>query len=230
MRTIRQSVFETNSSSEHCVTVSEARRTADEFPELVNVDGRNVLEIEAQIDWECGQPGTCTDNLRDILDYLCIMAYNSVPWDCRDEETAKAIRRRNFELLLSCVQQAYQDVGLTAPDELSYYYSDVSGTKYRYPDSRDDNIIWAPDGAGCVRVKIDGDWNNLASGEFADLCQQHPEKVAKCIRTKYPFGVNHNLLFGDFGNLSFEEGYCSEESYGISDLLEKRFTLGFYRT
>ena len=62
MLTIRNQVFETNSSSEHCISFSQEYRTADEFPKL-NKDG--ILEVEIKHYWTCGAEGTETDNVSD---------------------------------------------------------------------------------------------------------------------------------------------------------------------
>lgn len=227
MRTIRQHVFETNSSSEHCVSVSNELRTADEFPKLTD-DG--VLEIEARIKWECGQPGTNTDSVRDILDYFCMLAYNLYQWDAR-EETVKKLHKEAFNDVLEAAQRAYENVGLEPPKAIFYYYTDVDGNKYRY-DGQFDGIdkIWAPDGSGIIECITGDTWNAYEETAFEQYAKDHPDRFAKCIRTKYPFGINHNLTFGSFDDVYFEEGYCSEESYGLDDLLQKRFTLEFYRT
>lgn len=226
MKTIRPCVFETNSSSEHCITVSDELRTADEMPAL-NPDG--ILEIEAKIKWECGQPGTTTDDVRDIMDYLCAMAFCLTPWDA-SAEAQKLVRTKSFESLLWYVQEAYKSLGLEPPKGIFYYFTDVNGKKYRYDGTGMDNVIKAPDGDGIIEAVIDGEWDQFTEEDFAVFEKRFPSKVAKCIRTKYPIDVNHNLMYGEFSELSFEEYYCGEETYGIKDLLTKRFTLDFYRT
>ncbi len=227
MRTIRYNVFETNSSSEHCVTVSDELRTADEFPKLTD-DG--VLEIEAKINWECGQPGTVTDNVRDILDYLCMLAYCVHPWDV-PSQTTKQLRDAAFNHVLYEAQCAYQNVGLEPPKSIYYYYTDINGNRYRY-DGQADGIdkIWAIDGDGIIECIIDNQFDRFSKEDFEKYAKDNPDVIAKCIRTKYPFGINHNLCYGSFDNITFDEGYYGDEDYGIHDLLTKRFTLHFYRT
>ena len=227
MKTIRKHVFETNSSSEHCVTVSDTLRTADEFPTLT-ADG--VLEIEAKIKWECGQDGTFTDDLRDILDYLCILAYHLTPWQANADHTQR-IRDTSYQELLSEVQSAYTDVGLEPPKSIYYYYTDTDGNRHTYAGQDGvSNCIWAPDRGGMIEAVIDGKWMWFTSEDLARFEHNNPDKVAKCIRTKYPFGINHNLLWGKFSNIRFDERDDGETDYGIEDLLHKRFTLHFYRT
>ena len=83
MITIRTAVFETNSSSEHCIVYHKEARDPSEFPPL-NADG--ILEIEVKHLWQCGEAGTETGDVRDIIEYLCVLAINCFPW--RDEEKA----------------------------------------------------------------------------------------------------------------------------------------------
>ncbi len=122
MRTIRKSVFETNSSSMHCITVCNedlgadgkpVKRTTDEYP-VPNEDG--VLEIEVTRYWECSDQ-CVTSNLRDIIEYICVLA------DGSDGDHKGAL-----ELL----QDQYEVTGLTPPKDFYLYVVDMDGNKISY--------------------------------------------------------------------------------------------------
>ena len=74
METFRYGSFETNSSSEHTMTYCSDPRTADELPELAE---NGNLEIEIKHFWHCGGEGCETSDLRDIIEYLYMLAANA---------------------------------------------------------------------------------------------------------------------------------------------------------
>ena len=122
MRTVRKSVFETNSSSMHCITFCNedlgadgklVERTTDEYP-VPNEDG--VLEIEVTRYWECSD--LCiTSNLRDIIEYICVLADGSG----NDHKGA-----------LELLRNQYEAAGLTPPKDFYLYVVDMYGNKISY--------------------------------------------------------------------------------------------------
>ena len=122
MRTIRKYVFETNSSSMHCITFCNedlgadgklVERTTDEYP-VPNEDG--VLEIEVTRYWECSD--LCiTSNLRDIIEYFCVLADGSG----YDHKGA-----------LELLRNQYEAAGLTPPKDFYLYVVDMDGNRISY--------------------------------------------------------------------------------------------------
>lgn len=114
MKTIRTSVFETNSSSEHCLTLSTEPRQKEEFPALTD-DG--VLELEVTRFWECSDECD-TEILRDIMEYIAVLADA-----CNDTESG-----------LRMIQRAYEEAGLAAPKSIYLYVVDELGKRIKYTD------------------------------------------------------------------------------------------------
>ena len=69
METIRYGSFETNSSSTHCLTVTNEERHDSAFPKI-NPDGS--IDIETKHYWQCD--GECdTVVLAEIIEYICML-------------------------------------------------------------------------------------------------------------------------------------------------------------
>ena len=113
MRTVRQNVFETNSSSMHTLTIMSERRTPNEFPPL-SEDG--CLDIEVTRYWHSAK--TChTENLRDIIEYICVLAEAS---------------NNDHDGALQLLRERYTAAGLTPPEDFRLYVVDIDGNRVDY--------------------------------------------------------------------------------------------------
>lgn len=116
MRTVRHSVFETNSSSMHSLTYSETRRDPGEFPRP-NDDG--ILEVELKTYWECS--GECvTDEVSRIIEYMCAQSIYS-----GGHET------KSHGQCLSLLQEVYAEFGLPEITDFICYVIDMHGVRHQ---------------------------------------------------------------------------------------------------
>lgn len=225
MRTIRHNVFETNSSSEHCIAFNPMLRTPDEFPKLTP-DG--ILEIEVKHNWECGEPGTDTSSLEAIIEYLCVLAIHCSPYP-DTEKVGNTVSKKQF---LDEIKYAYEKMGLPQPTDFYAYFLDTDGNRHEYLGDKQTNWINAKDGDGNIEVDIDGMSHWYTQEEFDAYCEKHPDEIAKCIRSKHCIGINHNLCWKSYDTVTdrFDTGMWDTESRSSSDLLMTRSELYFYRT
>jgi hypothetical protein len=230
MITIRTAVFETNSSSEHCIVYHKEARDPSEFPPL-NADG--ILEIEVKHLWQCGEAGTETGDVRDIIEYLCVLAINCFPW--RDEEKAIGNSLSKTDCLLD-IQYAYEKAGLEAPKGFYAYFLDVDGNRHDFEGINNKNWINGADESGTVEYWIDRSYNEMDKDGFEKYYAAHPELFANAIRAKHCIGINHNLCWDSYAKSTdhFDAGYGGDadpdENYTPGDLLTTKSELSFYRT
>ena len=139
MKTIRRKVFETNSSTTHCVTFTKRYanlfavplRDVSEFPKL---NTNNELEIELDVFWVMDVIGNSNfdfSKVEAIIKYLCAQAVFS------SQETL--FSRRNNEIInhfddnhkafLKDLQVAYSIMGLTVPVDVKPYVLDINDNK-----------------------------------------------------------------------------------------------------
>ena len=139
MKTIRRKVFETNSSTTHCVTFTKRYanlfavplRDVSEFPAL---NANNELEIELDVFWDMDviyNPNFDFSKVDAVIKYLCAQAVFS------SQETL--FSRRNHEIrshfddnhkaFLKDLQDAYTIMGLTAPVDVKPYVLDINDNK-----------------------------------------------------------------------------------------------------
>lgn len=139
MKTIRRKVFETNSSTTHCVTFTKKYenlyavplRDVSEFPAL---NANNELEIELDVFWDMDvidNPNLDFTKVGAIIKYLCAQSVFS------SQETL--FSRRNHEIrnhfddnhkaFLKDLQDAYSIMGLTVPIDVKPYVLDINDNK-----------------------------------------------------------------------------------------------------
>ncbi len=224
MHTIRKHVFETNSSSEHCISFSKEYRTADEFPKL-NKDG--ILEVEIKHYWSCGALGTTTDKLVDIIEYLCAVAV-----------TCASKYPESMDQVLADIKYAYANVGLETPKGLDIYVVDEHKRHIPYRQIvnaevdyvvLDDDLLYE-----CNFPSLNGFFDRMDNEEFKRFCHLHQgfmyEKVVKVNRQ---IGLDYNIIFEDYRQ-SVEDirpyDYYDDTRYDAKDLLLSKSTLDFKHT
>lgn len=224
MRTIRHNVFETNSSSEHCISFSKEYRIADEFPKL-NKDC--ILEVEIKHYWTCGAEGTVTDNVSDIIEYLCALAVN-----CATKYP------ESMNQVLNDIKYAYANVGLEHPKGLDIYVVDDYNRKIPYywlVNQEIDYVVMDNEGYyECNFPSLHNFFDTMDEKEFETFCRLHAgfmyEKVTKISRQ---IGLACNLIFDDYKS-SIKDIHPYEHyddlSYDAQDLLLHKSTLSFYHT
>jgi len=224
MRTVRPNVFETNSSSEHCITFSKEYRTADEFPKL-NKDG--ILEVEIKHYWTCGALGTTTNKVTDIIEYLCALAVN-----CASKYPA------SMDQLMEDLTIAYKNVNLDHPKGVEVYVVDDYDRKvpyYKLANQEVDYVVINSDGYyECNFPNLNNFFAEMSREDFAEFERLHKgfmyEKVVKISRQ---IGLSYNLIFGDYKS-SIDDIYPSDISddnrYDAQDLLLHKSKLSFFHT
>lgn len=238
MRTVRAHVFETNSSSEHCMTIDKDRtpRTADEFPEL-NPDG--TLSIEVTRFWKCSKE-CVTDVLRDIMEYILVLADA-----CNDYKSG-----------VEMIQAGYRTAGLTQPTDVILYVVDENGQRIPYltgnfisvdngfsrpeeesvsfqvdldehPDVRD--FLGMKDSRWCFQVSIDK-YKELRE-KFPDLVPEHHSMpIGKLPFVPHPAGITYNCMPGDSldSSLAFlSSDWDYHEDVDITESFSVKTTLWF---
>ena len=224
MRTIRNHVFETNSSSEHCISFSKEYRTADEFPKL-NKDG--ILEVEIKHYWTCGAEGTETDNVSDIIEYLCALAVN-----CATKYP------ESMNQVLNDIKYAYANVGLDPPKGLDIYVVDDYNCKipyYQLANQEIDYVVMDAEGYyECNFPSLHGFFDTMDGKEFETFCRLHAgfmyEKVTKISRQ---IGLACNLIFEDYLQSTariYPYNDYDDDRYNAQDLLLNKSALHFHHS
>lgn len=150
METLRLGSFETNSSSTHCLTVTNEERHESAFPKI-NPDGS--IDIEAKHYWQCD--GECdTVVLAEIIEYICMLG-----------EACE----QNLDSALKIVQQGYELAGKMPPDKINLYCMARDGSRVPYDDLFKCRAINGPerdwvDGKVKYRIYVPADEKNKARG------------------------------------------------------------------
>ena len=223
MRTIRQQVFETNSSSEHCIAFVDAKRKPDEFP-VVRSDG--VLEIEVKHYWECGAVDTITNKVVDIIEYLYCVAMS-----CSVDRPA------SMGLFLDDLRRAYETYGLVPPTDVHGYVVDDKGTRHKYNDIVHDSVDYmmpySPTFIECYFNSLLG-YKGMGKAEFEEFYRLHKGYVdEKVIKFPRRIGIDPNIIWEDYHHSTeqiTELNSQDDKSYTALDLLITPSTLYFYRT
>lgn len=132
----------------HCLTVGKEPRTKEEFPVL----GENgILELEVTRYWQSSEECDTT-NLRDIIEYLAVLADG-----CNDIDSG-----------LELIQMGYRLHGLKAPTGLFLYVVDMHGNRIPY---NDEYISINPDiwSDITVSLRIDDDEDSNAPDSIAAM-------------------------------------------------------------
>ena len=124
METFRYGSFETNSSSEHTMTYCSDPRTADELPELAE---NGNLEIEIKHFWHCGGEGCETSDLRDIIEYLYMLAANAGTVDIYP-----GTPEESFAAYEDQIRSLYEFFGKEPPKHVTAYFLDVNDQRHEY--------------------------------------------------------------------------------------------------
>ena len=139
MKTIRTSVFETNSSTTHCITIADRykhiedvpMRSKSEFPKL-NESGE--LEIELNLFWDMDvreNDDVDFESVSLIMQYLtahAVFSSQDTKWSRKNHEVVCTFEP-NMKNLLKDIQDAYTTVGLEAPVAVRPYFLDVNDKK-----------------------------------------------------------------------------------------------------
>jgi hypothetical protein len=223
MRTIRQQVFETNSSSEHCIAFVDAKRKPEEFPV---VPDNGVLEIEVKHFWECGGTGVITNKVVDIIEYLYCIAMGCVACN----------RPESMEQFLTDLKNAYQAYGLIPPTSVYGYFLDDKDNRHPYEDLVYDRIDYvmeySPAFVECYFNSLDG-YHGMSRKEFDEFCRLHRGYVdEKVIRPKQRVGISSNLFYEDYNYSTeiTEKDPVDDTYYTGYDLLVTPSTLYFYHS
>lgn len=200
MKTIRHKVFETNSSTTHCITFENEkkvksksdipRRDPKEFPEL-NENGE--LEVEMNIYWDDDVRNNELIDLHSadgVIKYITAHAVFSnikTMYGRRNPET-KDNFDANHIALLNDIQKAYKIMGLKPPVDVKPYTLDVNDKKIFI--TKDTNNKWI--------LPVDTRWGeNKKDWEkrLKKRIKENPE-VAKYPHLKYNIGMCGNDLCG----------------------------------
>ena len=250
MRTVRQNVFETNSSSMHTLTITSERRMPNEFPPLSE---DRCLDIEVTRFWH-GSPACHTENLRDIIEYICVLA------EASNNDHAGALK---------LLQERYTAAGLTPPEDFRLYVVDIDGNRvdynsdYVFPDEHYDYDTGTFKPVFCIYVDDDADENaqdinaylttNFDAGpyskpyvemnleQFMIFRQIFPNHLlTSCNYTpigeqpvlNHPVGITANCLIGDSlaDALEFLNNPELDEYCNIEDAFIYISKLGFYHS
>ena len=224
MRTIRKNVFETNSSSEHSITFSEEWRSPEEFPKP-NADG--ILEIEVKHYWTCGGAGTCTSDVKDIIEYLCTLAVHC---------TSKY--KESMQQVLDDLKYAYANMSLPTPNGIDLYVIDDKGSRVPYQQIVNEEVDYVvkdeDNNYECGFRSLNNYYDTMRPSEFKEFCRLHQgymdEKVVVISRQ---VGLACNLIWDDYKR-SIESIYSTaledDRAYDGKDLLIHKCTLSFFHT
>lgn len=230
METHRYGSFETNSSSEHTMTYNKEARTADELPALT-ADGN--LDLEVTRFWHCGGPGCCTDNLRDIIEYLMMTAFNAGRINDADYSYAESVAAFKNQ-----IKELYMYLGATPPNDITAYFLDINGNRHPYT------------GDSCLRefsafvnqkrhdgerlVWLDGEWHFLDEDEFLrEFYPAHKDDLDKGVWSMNCIGIASGLSWCSYQyhNGHFYDCYDEDDNNLTSwDLLTTKSELRFIHT
>jgi hypothetical protein len=220
-------------------------RTPDEFP-VPNEDG--ILEIEVTRYWQCDDE-CVTSNLRDIIEYICVLADGSG----NDHKGA-----------LEVLRTQYEEAGLTPPKDFYLYVVDIDGHRHPYeyggfiaPEKQysyeDDSYkkvfsVWSI-GNEKVRDYIRNElgvsigeatyaYADLTTEQFMKLRAAFPDFIME--RAGLPLGelavlthgagVACNDLTGDNLKEAIDFLDSDSEEYWYPDLFKYRLTLNFWHS
>lgn len=124
MFTVRPNVFETNSSSEHCLTVEDGMRDIEEFPVP---DEFGELRIPLP---RCADDLKKTDNFIQLVQYIVLEATCGGGYS----ELVK-LETENVNKLFAVIQLAYKMAGL----------NDVESVVFEPPPNFDHGLVMYPD-------------------------------------------------------------------------------------
>jgi hypothetical protein len=139
MRTIRQSVFETNSSTTHCVTYTKKYKDIDEIPlrdksEFPALNANGELEVELNIYWDMDvreRDDIDLNSVDTIIKYLtahAVFSCHETLWSRKNQETIDHFDENHQELLKD-IQYAYKTMGLEVPVDIKPYFLDKDDNK-----------------------------------------------------------------------------------------------------
>ena len=233
METFRYGSFETNSSSEHTMTYCSDPRTADELPELAE---NGNLEIEIKHFWHCGGEGCTTDDLRDIIEYLFMVAANADKTDISREES--------FEKFEDEIRGLYEYFGKEPPKHVTGYFLDVNDNRHEYKNSSSTHklpvfvnglkvVAGCPDETG-REVIIGEEYEFLGDAEFQkDFYPAHKDVLDQGVWAKHSIGIACGLCWSSYPYAAsrFYDCYKSnDEECTAWDLLTTKSMLHFIHT
>lgn len=224
MRTIRQHVFETNSSSEHSITFSKELRSPEDFPKL---DADGILKVEVKHYWTCGGAGTCTSDVKDIIEYLCTLAVH-----CASKFPDSMTQ------VLNDIKYAYANMALPTPKGIEVYVVDDKGIRHPYHqlvNEEVDYVVMDEDmNYECCFRSLNNYYETMRPSEFKEFCRLHQGYIdEKVVVISRQVGLACNLIWDDYKR-STEDMYSTdigdENSYDGKDLLVNKSTLSFFHT
>lgn len=243
MRTIRESVFETNSSTTHCVTISKQFKTVKDVPfrspsEFPKLNANKELEVEMNIYWDMDVLDKSIDlsSVDTIIKYITAHAVYSSEETLYSRKNHEVINHfdENHENLLHDIQEAYEIIGLEAPVDIKPYFLDENDNKIYI--TKDNVYHWH------TPYSEDSWYNNKKEWKIAlnKKIKTIPGSATWPI-TKYNIGMCGNDLCGytyneatyHFENMSngfdWDRDEKNEDLTTI-DMLTKQVTLSFYHT
>ena len=251
MRTIRTSVFETNSSTTHCVTFSSQYKKVDEIPmrdksEFPLPDKNGVLEIEIDCYWDNDITEDSRFDMENVTTFIKYLAGHAVfsstkrIWNSRKNTEYENNFDENKELFLKDLQEAYTIMGLTPPKDVKYFFLDVNDNKHYI--TKENLYHWFEPFEGSWYEKK-SDWKKYIARQI----KENPD-AANWPYTKYRIGMTGNDLCGssykdvtDYyectSNLNRywtssgnEEGDFEEKELTTVEILTRKIGLDFYHT
>lgn len=243
MKTIRKNVFETNSSTTHCISFSKEykniteipMRDKSEFPAL-NADGDLEIELDTFWDSDVRENDWDFSSVEVFIKYLCaqaVFSYQESIYGCRKNTEYVDNFEKNHVAFLKDLKEAYIAVGLTPPNDFKPYFIDVNDNKVYV--NKDNNDKW---------------FNTFENSWYSDKREynryinntkkKHPDAV-NWPYTKYRIGVcGNDLSHYSYesatkyyeSNVSFYDSTDedSEMEFNTVDVLTRKVTLGFYHT
>lgn len=244
MKTIRRNVFETNSSTTHCITISKQYksltdipyRKASEFPKL---NENNELEVELNIFWDMEVLGDTSIDLNSvdvIIKYLCshaVFSSQETLFSRRNHETRDNFDKNHAEFLKD-IQDAYKIMELPIPVDVKPFVYDINDKKVYI--TKDNLYKWF------LPYDVNS-WFSTKKAWQADI----NKKIKKNSEAKnWPYiKYNIGLCGNDLCHDSYESAtsYYTDFTYGYDswdketvkdittiDLLTKQMSLSFYHS
>ena len=246
MRTIRKRVFETNSSTTHCISFSKDYKKITDIPlrdksEFPALDANGNLEIELNIYWDNDVVQTDMDfsSAEVFIKYLAAQAVFS-SLEClyggRKNTEYKNHYDKNHVDFLKDLQNAYLKIGLTPPNDVRPYFLDINDNKIYF---NKDNVY---------------NWFDTYDNSWYDSKKDYDRNIAKRIKknpdaANWPYAKNKMGVCGnDLSHNSYEDATHyfesnfsywnddeNEESnndfdFTTVDVLTRKVTLGFYHS
>lgn len=139
MKTVRHGVFETNSSTTHCITFSKDYKNVDDIPlrnpaelPILNEDGNLEVELNVYWDIDVRDSGDLDLNSVDtIIKYLAahaVFSSREILWSRHNHEIRNNFDK-NHKDFLNDIQQAYKVLNQTPPKDIKIYTLDVDDNK-----------------------------------------------------------------------------------------------------